>query len=224
MIVNVQKETSEHTIIKGDCVIKQRGSLFGAGPACRCSCSFCLVSPQEMQHGLPASFSSFVFQWGRQRAVTCQRCLYYFGEARGGKKKVPWVVSISVTVAVWSPQPTNIEISVFFLTAAFHVSCTASCLADSSTYCLFFEGRSRGMVKLLPTNQKGKYLILLSLQNLLPQIHTRGISEHGHLEMQPRAPSLCKSNSQPLCCFSQASCTVKVASHLFSSEEGGKMP
>lgn len=98
-----------------------------------------------------------------------------FWRSPGGKKKVPWGVSISVTVAVWSPQPTNVEISVFLLIAALHVSCTASCLSDSSTYCLFFVGRSRGMVKLLPTNQKGKYLILLSLQNLLPQICNCGI-------------------------------------------------
>lgn len=86
MIVNVQKETSKHTIVKGSCVFKQRDSLRCVGLLCECSRSFRSVALKEVQHGLTSLFSSFIFQYGRLRSVTCQRCLYYFGEAQEKKK------------------------------------------------------------------------------------------------------------------------------------------
>ena len=114
MIINVQKETSKHTIIKGNCVFKQRDSLFCVGLLCKRSCSFSFVALKEMQHGLTSLFSSFIFQYGRLRSVTCQRCLYYFGEGQG-KKSALGCFHISGCCSVVSVAKKMLKYPRFFL-------------------------------------------------------------------------------------------------------------
>lgn len=133
MIVNVQKETSKHTIIKSNCVFKRRNSLLCVGLLCKCSCSFRFVPLKEVQHGLTSLFSSFVFQYGRLRSVTCQRRLYYFGEAQG-KKLALGCFHIGRCCSVVSVAKKNVEIAQVFLTATFHISSTATCLSDGTQW------------------------------------------------------------------------------------------
>lgn len=130
-IVNVQKETSKHTIIKGNCVFKRRDSLVCVGLLCERSCSFSFVPPKEAQHRLTSLFSSFIFQCGRTRSVTCQCCLYYFGESQEGK------MCLGVFPYQWMLQcglcsKKNVEISQVFLTTTLHISSTATCLSDGT--------------------------------------------------------------------------------------------
>lgn len=128
-----------------------------------------------MQHGLTALFSSFVFQWGRLRPVTCQRCLYYFGEAQGKKKKVPWGVSISVTVAVWSLQPKNVEISVFFSYRYFPYFVYSDLSFRQQHPVLRGQGPRPGTRFWFVGRNFTKYLVLLSLQNPPPHAYKSGI-------------------------------------------------
>lgn len=110
---------SKHTTIKGNCVVKQRESLFCAGFLWECSCS-----SSSLQHGSTALFSSFIFQFGRPQSVTCQQHLYYIGEAR--RKKTCLEVFPYQQCGLCSQK--YVEISQVFLSAAFPVPAPAICL------------------------------------------------------------------------------------------------
>lgn len=113
---------SKHTTIKGNCVVKQRESLFCAGLLWECSCS-----SSSLQHGSTALFSSFIFQFGRPQSVTCQQHLYYIGEARR-KKTCLEVFPYQQTSQCGLCSQKYVEISQVFLSAAFLLPSPASCL------------------------------------------------------------------------------------------------